>query len=173
MFLLPWASLVAQRVNRETRVQSLDREDPWEKEMATQSSILAGWTPRTEELKGYSPQGHKRAGYNWARYILPYRVIFGFRYFPFKIFFPAEDRLLLHKYFLAVLCNLRNWPHQGKHRILTTGSPRGRLQMFFLIYQHDVNNVALSKLYKHSQLGHVLNYNYFLCTTSSFSYGWW
>ena len=39
-------SLVAQTVNRlpamqETRVQSLGREDPLEKEMATHSSILA------------------------------------------------------------------------------------------------------------------------------------
>ena len=40
------ASLVAQRLKRlpgmwETRVRSLDREDPLEKEMATHSSILA------------------------------------------------------------------------------------------------------------------------------------
>ena len=40
------ASLVAQMVKnlpamQETGVQSLDREDPLEKEMATQSSILA------------------------------------------------------------------------------------------------------------------------------------
>ena len=41
-----WASLVAQRLKhlpamRETRVRSLDREDPLEKEMATRCSILA------------------------------------------------------------------------------------------------------------------------------------
>ena len=41
-----WASLVAQTVKhlpaaRETRVQSLGREDPLEKEMATHSSTLA------------------------------------------------------------------------------------------------------------------------------------
>ena len=41
-----WASLVAQMVKhlpamQETRVQSLDREDPLEKEMATHSSTLA------------------------------------------------------------------------------------------------------------------------------------
>ena len=40
------SSLVAQRLNRlpemqETRLQSLGREDPLEKEMATHSSILA------------------------------------------------------------------------------------------------------------------------------------
>ena len=41
-----WASLVGQRLNRlplmqETRVRSLGREDPLEKEMVTHSSILA------------------------------------------------------------------------------------------------------------------------------------
>ena len=45
-----WASLVAQRLKRlppmqETRVQSLGREDPLEKEMATHSSILAWKIP--------------------------------------------------------------------------------------------------------------------------------
>ena len=48
------ASLVAQRSKRlpamrETRVQSLDREDPLEKEMATHSSILAYRISWTEE----------------------------------------------------------------------------------------------------------------------------
>ena len=41
-----WASLVAQRLKhlpgmQETRVRSLGREDPLEKEMATHSSTLA------------------------------------------------------------------------------------------------------------------------------------
>ena len=48
------ASLVAQMVKRlpttrETRVQSLDREDLLEKEMATHSSTLAWKIPWTEE----------------------------------------------------------------------------------------------------------------------------
>ena len=34
---------------QETRVQSLDQEDPMEKEMATHSRILAGEIPWTEE----------------------------------------------------------------------------------------------------------------------------
>ena len=34
---------------RETQVQSLDWEDPLEKEMATHSSILAKKIPRTED----------------------------------------------------------------------------------------------------------------------------
>ena len=51
------ASLVAQAVKnlpamQETWVQSLGQEDPWEKEMATHSSILAWRIPRTEEPSG-------------------------------------------------------------------------------------------------------------------------
>ena len=46
MELYEWGSLVAQMVKRlsamwETQVQSLDWEDPLEKEMATHSSTLA------------------------------------------------------------------------------------------------------------------------------------
>ena len=51
---LSWSSLVAQRLKRlppmqETRVRSLGREDPLEKEMATHSSTLAWKIPLTEE----------------------------------------------------------------------------------------------------------------------------
>ena len=42
---------------QETWVQSLGREDPLEKEMATDSSILAWKIPWTEEPVGYSPWG--------------------------------------------------------------------------------------------------------------------
>ena len=43
-------------VMRETRVQSLGREDPLEKEMATHYNILAWRVPWTEEPGGlYSP----------------------------------------------------------------------------------------------------------------------
>ena len=49
-----YLSLVAQTVKclptiRETQVQSLGREDPLEKEMASHSSILAWKIPWTEE----------------------------------------------------------------------------------------------------------------------------
>ena len=52
--LLKVTSLVAQTVKHlpttwETRVRSLGREDPLEKEMATHSSILAWEIPWTEE----------------------------------------------------------------------------------------------------------------------------
>ena len=54
MELIYGTSLVAQRLKRlpemqETRVQSLSREDPLEKEMAPHSSILAWRIPWREE----------------------------------------------------------------------------------------------------------------------------
>ena len=57
-----WASMVAQRLKRlsamwETWVQSLGREDPLEKEMATHSSILPGESHGRRSLVG--PQGRK------------------------------------------------------------------------------------------------------------------
>ena len=46
----------------ETRVQSLDREDPLEEELATHSSILAWKIPWTEEPGGLLSTGLQRAG---------------------------------------------------------------------------------------------------------------
>ena len=43
------------------QVQSLGREDPLEKGMATHSSILAWRIPWIEEPGNYSPQGHKES----------------------------------------------------------------------------------------------------------------
>ena len=59
------ASLVAQTVKLlptmwETWVQSLGREDPLEKEMATHSSILAWKIPRTEEPGRLQSMGSQR-----------------------------------------------------------------------------------------------------------------
>ena len=42
---------------QETRVQSMGREDPLEKEMATHCSFLAGETPRTEKPRGLQSMG--------------------------------------------------------------------------------------------------------------------
>ena len=44
----------------ETRVQSLDQEDPLEKEMATHSSSLAWRIPWTEEPGGLQSMGLQR-----------------------------------------------------------------------------------------------------------------
>ena len=66
MYKLYRTSLVAQMVKhlpmmRETRVQSLGREDLLEKEMATQSSILPGKSHGQRRLAGYSPWGRRES----------------------------------------------------------------------------------------------------------------
>ena len=64
-------SLVAQRVKHlsamaETRVRSLGREDPLEKEMATHSSIIAWKIPWTEEPGGLHFMGPQRVKDDWV-----------------------------------------------------------------------------------------------------------
>ena len=59
---MTWASLVAQRLKSlptmwETRVRSLGRKDPLEKEMVTHSSILTWEIPWTEEPVGLQSMG--------------------------------------------------------------------------------------------------------------------
>ena len=49
---------------QEMRVRSLGGEDPLEKEMATESSILAWEISRTEEPGVYSPWGSGRFGHD-------------------------------------------------------------------------------------------------------------
>ena len=63
------ASLVAQTVKRlptmrETRVPSLGREDPLEKEMATHSSTLAWKIPWTEEHGRLQSMRSQRVGHD-------------------------------------------------------------------------------------------------------------
>ena len=63
------ASLVAQRLKHlpamwEAWVQSLGREGPLEKEMATHSSIRAWRIPGTEELSGLLSMGSHRVGHD-------------------------------------------------------------------------------------------------------------
>ena len=63
------ASLVALTVKnlpavQETQVQSLGREDPLEKEMATHSSILAWRIPRTEDPGRLQSMELQRAGHD-------------------------------------------------------------------------------------------------------------
>ena len=50
----------------ETRVQSLGREDPLKKEMATHSSTLAWKIPWTEEHGRLQSMGSQRVKYDWA-----------------------------------------------------------------------------------------------------------
>ena len=51
---------------RETWVQSLGREDPLEKEMATHSSILAWRIPWMKEPSRLHSTGSQRVGHDWA-----------------------------------------------------------------------------------------------------------
>ena len=65
------ASLVAQTVKRlptirETRVRSLGRKDPLEKEMATHFSILARKVSWTEDPGRLQSMGSQRVGHDWA-----------------------------------------------------------------------------------------------------------
>ena len=48
----------------ETLVQSLDQEDPLEKEMATHSSLRAGEIPWREEPGGLQSMGSQRVGHD-------------------------------------------------------------------------------------------------------------
>ena len=64
-----WASLVAQMLKKmpavqESQVQSLGGEDPLEKGMTTQLSILAWRIPWTEEPGGLQSMGSQRVGHN-------------------------------------------------------------------------------------------------------------
>ena len=69
IWVLLRASPVAQKVKnlpamQETQVQSLGREDPLEKEMATHSSVLAWRIPWTEEPGiGLQSMGSQRVGH--------------------------------------------------------------------------------------------------------------
>ena len=61
--------VVAQTVKRlstmqETRVRSLGREDPLEKEMAIHSSAIAWKIPWTEEPDGLQSMGSQRVGHD-------------------------------------------------------------------------------------------------------------
>ena len=51
-------------VRQETRVQSLGREDPLEKGMATHPSVLAWRIPWTEEPGGLQSMGSQRVGHD-------------------------------------------------------------------------------------------------------------
>ena len=51
---------------QDTKIQSLGREDPLEKETATHSSLLAWRIPWTEEPGGLQSTGSQRAGHDRA-----------------------------------------------------------------------------------------------------------
>ena len=98
-------SLMVQIVNnlptvQETWVQSLGQEDPLEKGMATQSSILAWRIPWTEEPGGLQSTGSQRVGHDWATNTL---------YTGKKIFFPKRANIkslfALYQLYLFKYCH--------------------------------------------------------------------
>ena len=67
--VITWTSLVFQMVKNlptmwETWVQSLNRDDPLEKEVATCSSILAWRIPWAEKPGGVQSMGSQRFGHD-------------------------------------------------------------------------------------------------------------
>ena len=62
---------------QETWVQSLGRENPLEKEMATHSSIVAWKIPWTEKPGSLQSMGSQRVGHDWATSLSVYLCILG------------------------------------------------------------------------------------------------
>ena len=66
MGLPRWLNVKESTYKKGTWVQSLDQEDPLEKEMATHSSTLAWKIPWTEDRGGLQSTGSQRVGHEWA-----------------------------------------------------------------------------------------------------------
>ena len=80
-----WASLVAQLVKnplamRKTWVQSLDREDPLEKEMATLSRTLCWKIPRTEEPGRLQSMVSQSVRHNWTQSTVLWQKYYNFHF---------------------------------------------------------------------------------------------
>ena len=60
---------------RETRVRSLGREDPLEKEVVTHSSILAWRIPWMEKPGRLQSMGSQRVGHDWVTFTLLYLLL--------------------------------------------------------------------------------------------------
>ena len=61
---------------QETHVQSLGREDPLEKEMATHSSLLAWKIAWTEEPGGLQSTGSQRVRHDWVTALAVVSIIY-------------------------------------------------------------------------------------------------
>ena len=93
----------------ETKVRSLGREDPLEKEMDTHSSILAWRIPWTEEPARLQSMGSQRVEHDWVTKFLCFTFAFCF-----------------------VALNLLSKGQVGKKK--DTGCSNGRGQMIYLLY---------------------------------------
>ena len=121
-FLYPfiYASLVAQRLKRlpamrETRVRSLGREDPLEKEMVTHSSILAWRIPWTEEPGRLQSTGSQRVGHDWATslHFTSFIYLWISRLFPC----PSYCKKCCHEH-CGYLCLFQLWFSQGIYPVV-------------------------------------------------------
>ena len=74
-FPIPFCGLVGFLGGASSKVRSLGREDPLEKEMATHSSILAWKILRTEEPGGLLSMGPQRVGHDWVTKLMDWMVI--------------------------------------------------------------------------------------------------
>ena len=61
---------------QETHVQSVGREDPLEKEMATHSSLLAWKIAWTEEPGGLQSTGSQRVRHDWVTALAVVNIIY-------------------------------------------------------------------------------------------------
>ena len=82
---------------QETWLQSLGREDPLGKEMATHSSILAWKISWTEDLVGYSPWGRKESD-------ATEQLSFFLSFLEFNLFYSPE-RLSFPGPYICVVCS--------------------------------------------------------------------
>ena len=107
---LAWASLVAQRLKparQETRVQSLGREDPLEKEMVTHSSILAWRIPWTEEPGRLQSMGSQRLQSTGSQ----------------RVAKDTTERLHFHFQPSSGVCGLYGWVNGELQKGLCQGKP--------------------------------------------------
>ena len=106
------ASLVAQRLKRlpamrETRVRSLGREDPLEKEMATHSSTLAWRIPWTEEPGRLQSTGLQRVGHDWVTSLSKWTEMGEFNSDDHYIYYCGQESLGRNG--VALIVNKRVW----------------------------------------------------------------
>ena len=134
---LNWAYLAAQRLKRlpavpETWVQSLGREDPLEKEMATHSSVLAWRIPWTEELGRLQSMGLQRVGHDWTTSLsaLNWTLLLLCNHCTFSKFISSTVFLMIisHNLLSSLTFNIFPPPHLYSVIDLTSNCFRGHNQ---------------------------------------------
>ena len=92
---------------QETVVQSLGREDPLEKEMATHSSTLAWIIPWTEEPGRLRSTGSQRVGHDWATSLSKWTGMGEFNSDDHYIYYCGQESLRRNG--VALIVNKRVW----------------------------------------------------------------